>query len=129
MNLIVDVGNTLVKFAIYKDAELIHKVSFELSEFKKQYEKLKKEFPKVKLAIISSVEGRTTLFVRILICGLWPQTHIGSCGGHEHPFSKAFNCCFTMRSSREWNESTHRRPPGFKKSAAHSMKVFSLSSS
>jgi type III pantothenate kinase len=55
MNLIVDVGNTLVKFAIYKDAELIHKVSFELSEFKKQYEKLKKEFPKVKLAIISSV--------------------------------------------------------------------------
>jgi type III pantothenate kinase len=55
MNLIVDVGNTLVKFAIYKDAKLIHKVDFELSEFKKQYEKLKKEFPKVKLAIISSV--------------------------------------------------------------------------
>jgi type III pantothenate kinase len=55
MNLIVDVGNTLVKFAIYKDAELIHKVGFELSEFKKQYKTLKKDFPKVKLAIISSV--------------------------------------------------------------------------
>jgi len=55
MNLIVDVGNTLVKFAIFKDAELIHKVGFELSEFKKQYKTLKKDFPKVKLAIISSV--------------------------------------------------------------------------
>ncbi len=55
MNLIVDVGNTLVKFAIYKDAELIHKISFELSEFKKQYKALKKQFPKVKFAIISSV--------------------------------------------------------------------------
>lgn len=55
MNLIVDVGNTLVKFAVFKDAELIHKVGFELSEFKKQYKTLKKDFPKVKLAIISSV--------------------------------------------------------------------------
>jgi len=55
MNLIVDVGNTFVKFAIYKDADLIYKISFELSEFKKQYKALKKEFPKVKSAIISSV--------------------------------------------------------------------------
>lgn len=55
MNLIVDVGNTFVKFAIYKDDELVYKVSFELSEFKKQYKLLKKEFPKIKHAIISSV--------------------------------------------------------------------------
>ena len=55
MNLIVDVGNTFVKFAIFKDDELIHKVSFELSEFRKQYKSLKKDFPKFKQAIISSV--------------------------------------------------------------------------
>ncbi len=55
MNLIVDVGNTYVKFAIYKNADLIHKTSFKLSEFKKQYKSLKKEFPKLKSAIISSV--------------------------------------------------------------------------
>ncbi|MBO6880665.1 type III pantothenate kinase [Winogradskyella sp.] len=55
MNLIVDVGNTFVKFAIFKNDELIHKVSFELSEFKKQYKLLKKEFPKLKTSIISSV--------------------------------------------------------------------------
>ncbi len=55
MNLIVDVGNTFVKFAVFKDADLIHKISFELSEFKKHYKSLKKEFPKVNSAIISSV--------------------------------------------------------------------------
>ena len=55
MNLIIDVGNTYVKFAIFKNADLIHKVSFKLSEFNKRYKVLKKEFPKVKFAIISSV--------------------------------------------------------------------------
>jgi type III pantothenate kinase len=55
MNLIVDVGNTLVKFAVYKDAKRIHKISFELSEFKKQYKALKKAFSDIKSAIISSV--------------------------------------------------------------------------
>ena len=55
MNLIVDVGNTFVKFAVFKDDELIYKVSFKLSEFKKQYKLLIKEFPKLKRSIISSV--------------------------------------------------------------------------
>jgi len=55
MNLIVDVGNTYVKFAIYNSYNLILKLSFELSEFKKQYKTLKKEFPKLEKAIISSV--------------------------------------------------------------------------
>ena len=55
MNLIVDVGNTYVKFAIYKNASLIHKISFEVSEFEKQYKLLEKDFPKLKSAIISSV--------------------------------------------------------------------------
>lgn len=55
MNLIVDVGNTLVKFAVYKNANLKHKTSFELSEFKKQYQLIKTKYPKLKSAIISSV--------------------------------------------------------------------------
>ena len=55
MNLIVDVGNTLVKFAIFKDGDLIQKNSFKLSEFKKQYKSLKQDFPSLKKAIISSV--------------------------------------------------------------------------
>ena len=55
MNLIIDVGNTFVKFAIFKNNELIHKVSFKLSEFKEQFKVLTKEFPKLKTSIISSV--------------------------------------------------------------------------
>ncbi|WP_458628801.1 type III pantothenate kinase [Winogradskyella sp. PC D3.3] len=55
MNLIVDVGNTYVKFAVFNNADLIYKLSFKLKEFKKQYKVLKKNFPKLKKAIISSV--------------------------------------------------------------------------
>jgi type III pantothenate kinase len=55
MNLIVDVGNTLVKFAVYKNANLKFKTSFELSEFKTQYQLIKIKYPKLKSAIISSV--------------------------------------------------------------------------
>jgi type III pantothenate kinase len=55
MNLIIDVGNTFVKLAVFQNDELIHKVSFKLLEFKKEYKKLKKDFPKLKQAIISSV--------------------------------------------------------------------------
>jgi type III pantothenate kinase len=52
MNLIVDVGNTLVKFAVYKNANLKYKTSFELSEFKTQYQLIKTKYPKLKSAII-----------------------------------------------------------------------------
>ena len=55
MNLIVDVGNTYVKFAIFNGKDLIYKLSFKLNEFKKQYKIIKKDFPKLKNAIISSV--------------------------------------------------------------------------
>ncbi|QNK76420.1 type III pantothenate kinase [Winogradskyella undariae] len=55
MNLIVDVGNTYVKFAIFNFSDLIYKTSFELNAFAKQYKLLKKEYPKLEKAIISSV--------------------------------------------------------------------------
>ncbi|WP_439152617.1 type III pantothenate kinase [Winogradskyella sp.] len=55
MNLIVDVGNTFVKFAVYKNKDLIYKSSFELSDFKKQYKLIQKAYPKIQNAIISSV--------------------------------------------------------------------------
>lgn len=55
MNLIVDVGNTFVKFAVFTGKTLEFKVSFELSEFKKNFKKLKKHYPNISHAIISSV--------------------------------------------------------------------------
>tara|TARA_R100001369_G_C3287621_1_gene163285 strand:+ start:301 stop:1029 length:729 start_codon:yes stop_codon:yes gene_type:complete len=66
MNLIVDVGNTYVKFAIYQNVNLIHKISFELSEFEKQYKSLKKHFPKLKSAIISSVGRLSKKQIKII---------------------------------------------------------------
>lgn len=55
MNLIIDVGNTFVKFAIYSDNDLKCKVSFKLSEFSAEYKTIKKTYPKLKKAIASSV--------------------------------------------------------------------------
>ena len=55
MNLIVDVGNTFVKFAVFENNTLIHKVSFKLKDFELEYKQLSKAFPNLKAAIISSV--------------------------------------------------------------------------
>ena len=55
MNLIIDVGNTRVKFAVFQKNELIWKTIFEHSDFKKQFKNVKKQFPKLQNAIISSV--------------------------------------------------------------------------
>ena len=55
MNLIIDVGNTLVKVGVYKKTELVYKTTFELSDLKTQYYLLKKQYPQLKSAIIASV--------------------------------------------------------------------------
>ena len=59
MNLIIDVGNTFVKFAVFNNNELIHKESFELTKFKKRYKALREDFKNIDHCIISSV-GRLT---------------------------------------------------------------------
>ena len=40
MNLIIDVGNTFVKFAVFQKDSLVHKVSFKLLEFKKEFDEV-----------------------------------------------------------------------------------------
>jgi len=55
MNLIIDVGNSYVKFAVFQQSSLIHKSIFELSEFAPAYLNLKERFPKINEVIISSV--------------------------------------------------------------------------
>ena len=66
MNLIVDVGNTNVKFAVYQRNKLEYKTSFELPEFKKQYKNLKKKYPDIKRAIVSSVGRLSKKQVKII---------------------------------------------------------------
>ncbi|ARV10146.1 pantothenate kinase [Winogradskyella sp. PC-19] len=55
MNLIVDVGNTRVKFAVFDNNLLKWKKSFLLSDLKTEFEAVIKQFPKTKRAIVSSV--------------------------------------------------------------------------
>ncbi|NRB83962.1 MAG: type III pantothenate kinase [Winogradskyella sp.] len=59
MNLIIDVGNSFVKFAVFKNNALLHKESFELFKFKKRYKALRENFKNIDCCIISSV-GRLT---------------------------------------------------------------------
>jgi len=55
MNLIIDVGNTLVKFAVFAKGELRYKTSFELTLFESQYLEIKNSYTELQSAIISSV--------------------------------------------------------------------------
>ncbi|MFK7832111.1 MAG: type III pantothenate kinase [Winogradskyella sp.] len=70
MNLIVDVGNTYVKFAVFNGKNLIYKISFELSEFEKHYNLIQKEFPKLRFAISSSVGKLTKKQIEVIATDL-----------------------------------------------------------
>ncbi|WP_298898261.1 type III pantothenate kinase [uncultured Psychroserpens sp.] len=62
MNLIIDVGNTYVKFAVYMEGELKEKVVGELKDFESMVSGVISDHPKINQAIVSSVgklEGST----------------------------------------------------------------------
>ena len=55
MNLIVDVGNSYVKFAVFEQGKLIYKLNSEQSTFEDNLETIRKNFSHIKKAIVSSV--------------------------------------------------------------------------
>jgi len=55
MNLIIDVGNTLVKLAVFDNDVLTYKKSFEKSDFLPVFHKVSVAYPKIDTAIVSSV--------------------------------------------------------------------------
>ncbi|WP_104735521.1 type III pantothenate kinase [Hanstruepera ponticola] len=55
MNLIVDVGNTFVKLAVFKDDKLLVSRSIEVIGFEAEFKVLNKKFPNIQSCIISSV--------------------------------------------------------------------------
>lgn len=59
MNLIIDIGNTRVKLAVFETDSLIEKVTTTKKNFFKSVEKILHEFPKIKKGIISSVSNFT----------------------------------------------------------------------
>ncbi len=66
MNLIIDVGNTFVKFAIFDRSKLRYKDSFKLADFISEYESLKVKFPEITSAIISSVGRLKKTHVKVV---------------------------------------------------------------
>ena len=55
MNLIIDVGNSLVKLAVFKDSELVAKVISEKKDFVKTLRRVQTEHPDLARCIVSSV--------------------------------------------------------------------------
>ena len=55
MNLVVDVGNTLVKLAVYQEDELLKKKTFIRQDFLKNLEEIHQSHPKIENALLSSV--------------------------------------------------------------------------
>jgi len=55
MNLIVDVGNTSIKLAVFENRDLLYKISCEQSEFKENIKKISDEYPNIDHTIVSSV--------------------------------------------------------------------------
>lgn len=55
MNLIIDVGNTLVKLAVFSKGKLKAKETIKMNLFLEGVDSLKKKYPSIKKAIISSV--------------------------------------------------------------------------
>ena len=55
MNLIIDVGNSFVKLAVFKNTELIHRVVAELDNVLIEVKALNKEYTLIERAIVSSV--------------------------------------------------------------------------
>ncbi len=55
MNLVIDVGNSSVKLAVFKKDELIFKTTVKLSEVEEEIEQFMLKFPSLNRAIVSSV--------------------------------------------------------------------------
>jgi type III pantothenate kinase len=55
MNLIIDVGNSFLKLAVFNKQKLVEKKTISEEDFKSQLKELQKAFPKLDYAIVSSV--------------------------------------------------------------------------
>lgn len=59
MNLVVDIGNTLVKMAVFQNASLQYKIAIPGKDFFQKTEEIFKSFPQIKYSILSSVIKNT----------------------------------------------------------------------
>jgi len=72
MNLILDVGNTRVKIAVYEHGSCIFCGKIGVADFSKEIEKIFEKFPKIEYGIVSSVGflGKTAIILLSNKCAL-----------------------------------------------------------
>lgn len=66
MNLVVDIGNTLIKMAVFQDDIILKKKTFLKSDFFKNLDELEQQFPKISAVLISSVSKTSNKWVQRL---------------------------------------------------------------
>ncbi|TRO67090.1 type III pantothenate kinase [Christiangramia sabulilitoris] len=57
MNLVIDVGNTSVKTAVFQNNRLLEKQNFEKEKFSEKLEKIQRKYPGIDNSIVSSVSS------------------------------------------------------------------------
>ncbi len=97
MNLIIDIGNTLTKVAVFQNDGLLYRCSFERELFLEKIEKIFQDYPETKAAILSSVVKSTKkeedfLKKHISLCVLSPDLKL--------PFSNAYATPETLGKDR-----------------------------
>ena len=55
MNLIIDVGNSWVKLAVYNDKQIVHHKTISMADLKQEVQKALRAYPKIKYSILSAV--------------------------------------------------------------------------
>jgi len=77
MNLVFDIGNTLIKYAVFQNNRIIHDHSFESGLFLSKIKELFEKYPQINNAILSSVGklDRKERDVLALFCRVHVLTH------------------------------------------------------
>ena len=55
MNLIIDIGNSAVKSAVFQDAKILRSYVFPFENFSENFQKIKKDYPQIAFSMLSSV--------------------------------------------------------------------------
>lgn len=74
MNLVVDIGNTFVKFAVFDKNNIVFDEHFKIDEFTTKVRKVFEAFPKIETAIYASVGATEKKYISVL--SLFCKVHV-----------------------------------------------------
>nr|WP_299344010.1 type III pantothenate kinase [Allomuricauda sp.] len=97
MNLIIDIGNTLIKYAVFENARIVHSETSESGLFLSKIKHLYQEYPSIRRAIISSV-GKLENKERDIV-SLFSKVHVLS-HNSKVPFKNSYATPNTLGMDR-----------------------------